>query len=51
MSRGTVRVSGTIVVSSTQKVPEPTNTAALIGMGMIGVGFRVRRQRLMVAFS
>jgi hypothetical protein len=43
--RGTVRVSGTIQVPFTQKVPEPTNTAALIGMGMIGVGFGVRRQR------
>ena len=43
--RGTVRVSGTIQVPFTQKVPEPTNTAALIGMGMIGVGFGVRRLR------
>ena len=42
---GTVRVSGTIQVPFTQKVPEPTNTAALIGMGMIGVGFGLRRHR------
>lgn len=47
--RGTVRVSGTIQVNSTQRVPEPTNTAALIGMGMIGVGFGVRRRHLTVA--
>lgn len=48
--RGTVRVSGTINVPSTQSVPEPTNTAALIGIGMIGVGFRVRRQLQKAAF-
>lgn len=48
--KGTVRVSGTINVPSTQSVPEPTNAAALIGIGMIGVGFRVRQQRQKTAF-
>lgn len=48
--RGTVRVSGTIDVPSTQSVPESINTAVLIGMGMIGIGFRVRQQRQKAAF-
>ncbi|MEC4819135.1 MAG: PEP-CTERM sorting domain-containing protein [Scytonema sp. PMC 1069.18] len=42
---GTVRVNGMIQVPSTQRVPEPTNTAALVGVGVIGVGFLLRQQR------
>ncbi|MEC4887522.1 MAG: PEP-CTERM sorting domain-containing protein [Scytonema sp. PMC 1070.18] len=34
-----------IQVPSTQRVPEPTNTAALVGVGVIGVGFLLRQQR------
>lgn len=49
--RGTVRVSGIIQVPSTQRVPEPTNTAALISMGAIGVGFGVCKQRHKAAFK
>ncbi|MBD2774334.1 hypothetical protein [Iningainema tapete] len=47
--RGTVRVSGIIQVSSTQRVPEPTNTAALIGISAIGVGLCMCKQRRKVA--
>lgn len=42
---GRARVSGTIQVPSTQKVPEPTTTTALIGMGAMGVGLLLRQQR------
>jgi hypothetical protein len=41
---GLAKVSGSIKVS--QKVPEPTTTTALVGMGLIGVAFLRRRYRL-----
>ena len=47
-SIGSVRVSGTISVLTTQ-IPEPNNTTALIGMGVIGVGFLLRRRNLKAA--
>ncbi|GAB1543586.1 hypothetical protein NUACC21_62610 [Scytonema sp. NUACC21] len=43
--RGAVRVSGIIQVPSIQRVPEPSNTAALIGMGAMGVSFLCRQPR------
>lgn len=43
--RGTVRVSGTIQVRSTQTVPEPKNTTTLIGTGVIGAAFLLYRHR------
>ncbi|MBW4668058.1 MAG: hypothetical protein KME60_11705 [Cyanomargarita calcarea GSE-NOS-MK-12-04C] len=38
-SKGRVTINGTISVLTTQKVPEPNTTAALAGIGLIGVTF------------
>jgi hypothetical protein len=44
-SRGQALVSGTIQVSPSQTVPEPNNTTAVTGMGVIGAAFLLHRQR------
>lgn len=43
-STGTVRITGTIEVPLTRKVPESNNAAALAGIGIIGATFLLRRQ-------
>ncbi len=43
-STGTVRITGTIEVPLTQKVPESNNVAALTGIGIIGTTFLLRRR-------
>lgn len=44
-SKGRVTVNGTISVLTIQKVPEPNTTAALAGIGIIGVTFLLRSIR------
>ena len=44
-SMGTVRITGTIEVPLTRKVPESNSAAALTGIGIIGATFLLRRRR------
>ena len=44
---GKTVVNGTI--KTPQSVPEPENTITLVGMGVLGVGFLLRRRRVGVA--
>ncbi|MBW4600498.1 MAG: PEP-CTERM sorting domain-containing protein [Calothrix sp. FI2-JRJ7] len=43
-SKGIVKINGTIIVPTTQKVPEPNATAALVGVGISGI-FLLQRRR------
>ncbi len=48
-SKGTVTITGTIEVPLTQKVPEPNNAAAFLGISIIGASFLFRRRRKTVS--
>lgn len=44
-NKGTVKINGAITVPTSQKVPEPSTTAALLGMSIIGAAFLLRSRR------